>query len=392
MDAVGHDLRMVFAAIVLGIVLLTPFVVFGLGVAKKVVIYYDTRDLFTSISPPLLLSFARWFVFEPTLPLDSAYTQIIVRGLVSGFFVFLSIVFLIRNFRLAIHHNKSIFIGIIVGVCKLFLGYLVVWMLGAISAQRRAEKEQHKRVDDRPLLTLPIVGILFAALVNGEAVYYLKGWQPPLIDDRVFLNPFAPKAPLLHKIAFVVVSVLSCLWVGNLYNEYKKSISQNSVEQSIQETETETENEASPENDTEKSSDETGDNTTKSHKTTTEEFKKGQPKTDTTTPDTTPNSDPQDKPIQDNSRFQDDGTTYFQNLYVISKNAIVRSRPNPHSPSLGILPFGKKVLVSRKAEYFDKSENTKSEWYRVLIGDQYGWVNPQLLGENIPEDSQQEVE
>ena len=387
MDAVGHDLRVVFAAIIIGIIFITPFVVFGLGVAKKVVIYYDTRDLFTSIASPLLLSFARWFVFEPTLPLDSAYTQIIVRGLVSGFFVFLSIVFFIRNFRLAIHHNRSVFLGILVGICKLFLGYLVVWMLGAISAQRRADKEQHKQVDPRPILTLPIVGILFAALVNGEAVYYLKGWQPPLIDDRVFLIPFAPKAPLLHKIAFVVVSVLSCLWVGNLYNEYKKSISQNPVEQSNQENESE----VLPENETNKTTEETGDSTTKRQKTTQEEVKEVLPKTETITADTTPNSDPQDKAPQDNSRFQDDGTAYFQNLYVISKNAIVRSRPNPHSPSLGILPFGKKVLVSRKAEYFDKSENTRTEWYRVLIGDQYGWVNPQLLGENIPEDSQQEV-
>ena len=388
MDAVGHDLRVVFAAIVIGIVLLTPFVVFGLGVAKKVVIYYDTRDLFTSISPPLLLSFARWFVFEPTLPFDSAYTQIIVRGLVSGFFVFLSIVFLIRNFRLAIYHNRSVFLGILVGICKLFLGYLVVWMLGAISAQRRADKEQHKQVDPRPILTLPIVGLLFAALVNGEAVYYFKGWQPPLIDDRVFLIPFAAKAPLLHKIAFVVVSVLSCLWVGNLYNEYKKSISQNPVEQSIQESK----NEASPENDTEKSSDETGDNTTKSHENKQEEVKEVHAKADTITSDTTPNSDPQEKPVQNNSKFQDDGIAYFQNLYVISKNTIVRSHPNPKSSSLGSLPMGKKVLVSRKAIYSNKSENTQSEWYRVLIGDQYGWVSSQTLGENLPEDSQQEVE
>ena len=388
MDAVGHDLRVVFAAIIIGIVLLTPFVIFGLGVAKKVVIYYDIRDLFTSIAPPLLLSFARWFVFEPTLPFDSAYTQIIVRGLVSGFFVFLSIVFLIRNFRLAVYHNRSVFLGILIGICKLFLGYLVAWMLGAISAQRRADKEQHKQVDPRPILTLPIVGILFAVLVNGEAVYYFKGWQPPLIDDRVFLIPFAPKAPLLHKIAFVVVSVLSCLWVGNLYNEYKKSISQNSVEQNNQVSK----NEVSPENDTEKSTDVTGDNTTKSRENTQEEVKEVQPKTEAITADTTPKSDPQDKAPQENSEPENDGTAYFQTLYVVAKNANVRSRPNPHSPSLGILPLGKRVLVSRKAEYFDKSENTKSEWYRVLIGDQHGWVNPQLLGENIPEDSQHEVE
>ena len=72
-------------------------------------------------------------------------------------------------------------------------------------------------------------------------------------------------------------------------------------------------------------------------------------------------------------------------MYVITKEANLRAKPDPNSPSLGKLSFGTYLTVDSQANYFDATKNINRAWYHVTYDDAEGWVNSRLVATNLPD-------
>lgn len=162
---------------ILGLVFLALFIViFYAGAAKKVVIYYDYKDLFISIgslfTPFLLFSLWQEESIEPE------FAKTFISWIATPLLGLLSIFLIYLNFRNAIFHNRNIPIGIIIGIFKLTY---VILAFTIIFAQFSGGKDRRRSFGDVIIAAL-IVGLavwITTVLVNGKEVYKQKGWPLP---------------------------------------------------------------------------------------------------------------------------------------------------------------------------------------------------------------------
>jgi len=172
MNEVFSDLWIV----ALVIFLITALVLLVAGARRKVVIYYDFKDLglsFLTIVFPVIA----WILFANDL-FESAFFNGVVNWLVAPIFCLFSLAFLIECFGRAIIHNRSQALGLVVGVFKLvfvFLSFLVA--LGQIGKIL----ESMTPVKETIIGAIILIGLylLMDAMVNGEDVYAEKGWKLP---------------------------------------------------------------------------------------------------------------------------------------------------------------------------------------------------------------------
>ena len=154
------------------------FVVVALGIAGKVVFYYDTRDFVWSLCPAIILIAAFFAAFLQQGDKSAiSVTQIMI--LVAG--GVLALIGVVKSFRSAIHYNRSLLIGLVVGACKnLVAGFMLASLLGNWDRQHRsgyyAYNEHGRRERALARNAFAILGFLWFGLVNGQRVYENKGW------------------------------------------------------------------------------------------------------------------------------------------------------------------------------------------------------------------------
>lgn len=162
---------------ILGFIFLALFItIFYAGAAKKVVIYYDYKDLLISIvalfTPFLLFSLWQEESFE------SEFAKTFISWIATPLLGLLSIFFIYLNFKNGILHNRNIPTGIIIGIFKLTY---VILAFTIIFAQFSGGKDRRRSFGDVIVATL-IVGLavwITTVLVNGKEVYKQKGWPLP---------------------------------------------------------------------------------------------------------------------------------------------------------------------------------------------------------------------
>lgn len=148
----------------------------ALGLTNRVVIFYNTADAWWSISPFLFLITA--IIIAATLaPEDSkafAATRIEQVVLLGGGLGAIWGIFM--TFYNAIRYNRNIFLGILVGTCKVIVSLLMaITFIGSLSNIFDSKKSAREVFLFSFLIML--IGILWTALVNGERVYRKKGWN-----------------------------------------------------------------------------------------------------------------------------------------------------------------------------------------------------------------------
>lgn len=150
------------------------------GSTNKVVVYFDTNDLFISFMPwgSLFIGMLLVNVYHhgnETLDYDNLS---FMQSLFFYLSVAASIVFLAWSIKLSIMHNQSIGIGLVVGLFKILSSLLgVVVILGQISSilDRKSSLKD-------AFVAVFIIGMLVwlgKKLINGEQVYISKGWPLP---------------------------------------------------------------------------------------------------------------------------------------------------------------------------------------------------------------------
>jgi len=148
-----------------------------LGLTGKVVIFYDIADAWWSISPFVFL--IGGFIITITLaPQDGKFggtgleqATLVLAGIGALVGVFLT-------FSNAIKYNRSIALGLLIGLGKAFISvFMAVTFIGSFSGAISSKNSSRQAIG--PTILLAIVGFLWISLVNGREVHIAKGWIEP---------------------------------------------------------------------------------------------------------------------------------------------------------------------------------------------------------------------
>jgi hypothetical protein len=161
----------------IGIIVFILFIaIFYAGAAKKIVIYYDYKDLFSSIGALLCLFF--FFAILQESPTESERSNKFLLWVVTPLLGLLSLYLLLLNFKNSVMHNRSLPLGCLIGIFK--LAYVIL-AFTIIFAQFSDAKDRRRSFGDVIVAAL-IVGVavwITTVLVNGKEVYKQKGWPLP---------------------------------------------------------------------------------------------------------------------------------------------------------------------------------------------------------------------
>jgi hypothetical protein len=172
MENVTADLLTIFwiAAAIVGIGLLAA------GAERRIVIYYDGTDMAVSAFA-VIFPLVAWVLSDSNI-FESSFLNWMVHWLVSPAIGIAGLSLMVANFKSAIRHNRSIALGLLVGLFKIvFLALTVIVIFGQIS----------KITDERTsfgeavfaALLLVICYVVAKAMINGPEVYVAKGWELP---------------------------------------------------------------------------------------------------------------------------------------------------------------------------------------------------------------------
>lgn len=138
-----------------------------LGFTRTAVFYYNTADLFISFIPYILL-FVSFLISDNTQSNKIIITILLYSSLLT---------FLFSSFLTLKYNKYNILLSIPVMVSKIFFAIIIVCkLLVAINPPGETESERRRNRWSNILILL-ILSSLVKGLINGEEVYYKKGWM-----------------------------------------------------------------------------------------------------------------------------------------------------------------------------------------------------------------------
>jgi uncharacterized protein len=147
-----------------------------LGATNNVVIFYDHKDAWWSLSPVAIMG-SCFLLATGLAPPDAKEigTTLLEKFVltIGGVGALLGVGVTFLN---AIRYNRSIALGILVGVCKAIVSLLMALTFWA-SFRTVMNSKATAREASVAALTIAMVGVLWHLLVNGQRVYEKKGWH-----------------------------------------------------------------------------------------------------------------------------------------------------------------------------------------------------------------------
>lgn len=149
------------------------------GATNKIVIYFNAGDFFVSFMPwgSILIGMILLNVYQHEGEVDfnalSGMQSFIWYASLS-----LSAIFFIWSMKLSITHNRSIALGLFVGIIKVLSALLGVVVLVGQVGKMFSDDASMKDA----LIAMLVFGVfiwLGKKLINGEQVYLAKGWALP---------------------------------------------------------------------------------------------------------------------------------------------------------------------------------------------------------------------
>ena len=147
-----------------------------LGATNRVVIFYDSADAWWSIAPFLAIVVGYLVVRSLAPSGDSEFASTFIQKAAVLAAILVAALAALVNYRNAIHHNRSLLLGIIVGTLKLAIAvFMAATVMGQLN--RLMDSGSTRRQVGGALLILALIGVLWRVLVNGQRVYERRGWQ-----------------------------------------------------------------------------------------------------------------------------------------------------------------------------------------------------------------------
>lgn len=146
-----------------------------MAATNQVVVFYDGADAFWSIAPSAFLLIGSMVSTSMAPEGAEHFASTFLEKVVVGVAVLASIFAVVVNYRNAIHYNRSVVLGVMVGTLRLcistFMALTVFGQLGKLM-----NSGSTRRQFNGALLVLMMVGVLWYVLINGRRVHENKGW------------------------------------------------------------------------------------------------------------------------------------------------------------------------------------------------------------------------
>lgn len=146
-----------------------------MAATNQVVVFYDGADAFWSIAPFAFLLIGLMVSTSMAPEGAEQFASTFLEKVVVGIAALASIFAVIVNYRNAIHYNRSVVLGVMVGTLKLcistFMALTVFGQLGKLM-----DSGSTRRQFNGAILILMMVGVLWRVLINGRRVHENRGW------------------------------------------------------------------------------------------------------------------------------------------------------------------------------------------------------------------------
>lgn len=189
-----------------------------LGITNRVVIFYDTADAWWSISPFLFVTAGIAIAVSLTPDGRAFATTPIEKAVLAGGGAG-AILGVVMAFYNSIRYNQSVFLGLLVGTCKVIISVLMA--LTFIGSFRGVFDSRHTNREAALFALIGMaVGFLWFALVNGERVERhrygasVKRGRPPE-DDQSEEEPAAEDLYTALALAHKSGKSLTLYWSDN---------------------------------------------------------------------------------------------------------------------------------------------------------------------------------
>jgi uncharacterized protein (DUF2062 family) len=147
------------------------------GMTNKVVVYFDFNDFFVS-----LMTVGIWVIAFIALTIlekegQTAQLNTMQMGTI-GLSALISVVCGITSVKSAIYYNRSMVLGLIIGIVKILTAIVgVVIILGQF--QKLFEDDSSSKDVIVAMFLLGLFSWIGNRLINGEKVYEKQGWELP---------------------------------------------------------------------------------------------------------------------------------------------------------------------------------------------------------------------
>jgi hypothetical protein len=143
------------------------------GATKNVVIYYNGKDMLNSFLSVFL--FFAVFVMANMKPFESDEFNWVFQWLFTPIIALICIYSLIMNFIKAVKHNRSILLGLVIGLFKI----IFISLIGAVIIDRIliiTNKGNSNKTKVSSAVFLFVFIFLAHAMINGHKVYEKRNW------------------------------------------------------------------------------------------------------------------------------------------------------------------------------------------------------------------------
>lgn len=170
-DSEFLDERLLYLLKIIGVVIFfSSILVFIVASSRSYVVYFNKFDLVISALGPfaILASLIIYFLESDSRMFSDEHMGFLFQYIVSGVLFLGGIYCIAISFFNAIKHNRSIPMGVLIGLVKIFFSLIGVMLLLAALNEDKYKKK------------LTIIGFLVLVgliLINGQAVYRKKGWS-----------------------------------------------------------------------------------------------------------------------------------------------------------------------------------------------------------------------
>lgn len=146
-----------------------------LAATNQVVVFYDGADAFWSIAPIAFLSIGLMVSASLTPEGAEQFASTFLEKVAIGLAVVASAFAAVVSYRNAIHYNRSVVLGLMVGTLKLCVStFMVLTVFGQLG--KLMDPGSTRRQFNGALLIFMMIGVLWYVLINGRRVHVNKGW------------------------------------------------------------------------------------------------------------------------------------------------------------------------------------------------------------------------
>lgn len=151
------------------------------GAMRKVVVFYDTKDMGLSLLALImpLIAYATW----TSTPFQTSGLDLVFRVVVPPLNTVAALVLIVNTIHSAAKHNRSILLGIPIGIFKIVLATFAAMTFIEVITKALDKNAKRREVSAAAFLFL-LTAIVTGALINGPAVYASKGWPLPDVSPN----------------------------------------------------------------------------------------------------------------------------------------------------------------------------------------------------------------